>query len=223
MGKNLIFSEGRNILIFSLATVGFSFILHMLLKNNYYTLSFIALLIFIVGIIFIFFTIYFFRNPNRYILYQEDDPILICPADGRIVDISEGNFEGYNKKISIFLSPFNVHVNWVPMDGKILDIKYKEGQFVAAYVPKSSLLNERNDIIIEHKDHGKILVRQIAGRVARRIICWIKKGDEVKSGQKYGMIKFSSRVDVFLPENVTLEIKLYQRVTGGKTILGRWK
>lgn len=170
------------------------------------------------------FCFYFFRNPER--ICREalaDSNILICPADGKIVDISydpQAGFKGYYYKISIFLSPLDVHVNWIPIAGTIQKVEYVPGAFMMAFLPKSSELNEHNDVIIDH--NGKtILLRQIAGTVARRIVCWIKEGQKVVAGQKYGMIKFSSRVDILLPKEVSLEITCGQKVYGGKTVLGR--
>lgn len=219
--KNLIFSEGKNILIISILTFFVLFIAHTFLKTSFPKISFILLLVSLFCIIFLLFSFYFFRNPDRK-LEKIDQDILICPADGKIIDIVQGDFDGFDQKVSIFLSPLDVHVNWISMTGKIVDIKYKAGQFIAAFVPKSSIFNERNDIVIQDSKNRSILLRQIAGTVARRIVCWLKIGQDVKIGQKYGMIKFSSRVDILLPKNVSLNVKLNQKVLGGNTILGRW-
>lgn len=170
------------------------------------------------------FCLYFFRNPERSCLECATDPqVIVCPADGRVVDISydpQGGLQGYFYKISIFLSPLDVHVNWIPISGTIKEINYVPGAFMMAFLPKSSELNEHNDIIIG-RDEKTILVRQIAGTLARRIVCWISSGQEVAVGQKYGMIKFSSRVDIFLPRETEVVIRSGQKVYGGKTILGR--
>ncbi len=170
------------------------------------------------------FCYYFFRNPERTCPEALIDAnVLVCPADGRVVDVSydpNGGFKGYHYKVSIFLSPLNVHVNWIPISGIIQKIEYVPGKFMMAFLPKSSELNEHNDVIIAHHDKT-ILVRQIAGTVARRIVCWAKQGQEVSAGQKYGMIKFSSRVDILLPKEVSLEVNVGQNVYGGKTVLGR--
>ena len=169
-----------------------------------------------------FFCLYFFRNPER-ICFElfSDDSILVCPADGKVVDISKENIENYAQKVSIFLSPLDVHVNWLPTYGKIKEINYRPGKFIVAYAPKSSELNERNDIIIEN-NKGQILVRQIAGFAARRICCWVETCDSVEAGQKFGMIRFGSRVDILFPSNVKISVKIGQKVKGGETILGRW-
>lgn len=170
------------------------------------------------------FCFYFFRNPER--ICPEaliDQNVLVCPADGKIVDISydpDGGFKGYHYKVSIFLSPLDVHVNWTPISGIIQKIEYVPGKFMMAFLPKSSELNEHNDIMIKNGQRT-ILVRQIAGTVARRIVCWVKQGEDVHAGQKYGMIKFSSRVDILLPKDTALAVQCGQKVFGGKTVLGR--
>ena len=173
------------------------------------------------------FSFYFFRNPHRQCLELATDPsIIVCPADGKIVDIQYDSQKGlcdYAQKVSIFLSPLDVHVNWIPMTGNIKRITYKPGAFKFAFLPKSSELNERNDVLTKHSGGQQILVRQIAGSIARRICCWVKEGQEVFAGQKFGMIRFGSRVDVFLPESVELAIKMGQHVYGGQTVLGRWQ
>jgi len=171
--------------------------------------------------------IWFFRNPDRICpAVSGDDSVLVCPSDGKVVDVqqsSDNEFEGYAQKVSIFLSVFDVHVNWLPMSGIIKAVNYKSGAFKLAFLPKSSDLNERNDIIVEDEKGRTILVRQIAGLIARRICCWVKKDENVNVCQKYGMIRFGSRVDILLPENVTIEVKKGNSVYGGQTILGRWK
>ncbi|HSW73918.1 MAG TPA: phosphatidylserine decarboxylase family protein [Candidatus Limnocylindria bacterium] len=169
------------------------------------------------------FSFYFFRNPDRVCVQALTDPaIIVCPADGKIVDIQrDGNtLEGYAYKISIFLSPFDVHVNWSPVAGVVEAVTYRPGTFSLAFLPKSSELNERNDVRIVMPDGRTVLVRQIAGTIARRICCWVKEGDELKAGQKIGMIRFGSRVDLFLPVNVELMVGRGQRVYGGHTVIG---
>lgn len=172
------------------------------------------------------FSFYFFRNPERVCPQaHHDTSIIVSPADGKIVDVQfdENNgFDGYAQKVSIFLSPVDVHVNWTPTAGTINDVTYKRGKFMMAFLPKSSELNERNDITITRDDGKHLKVRQIAGTIARKIRCWVCKEQRVTVGQKYGMIKFGSRVDVLLPADAKLEIGEGQKVYGGQTILGRW-
>lgn len=187
---------------------------------------FFSRILFWVAVLTFVFCFYFFRNPDRVCAQAiVDSNALVCPADGTVVAIdysAQNEFEGYGQKISIFLSPLNVHVNWTPMAGTITKIAYKPGAFLPAFLPKSSELNERNDVCIEDTKSRKIMLRQIAGTVARRIVCWVHEGQSVAVGQKYGMIKFSSRVDIFLPKGVALDIVVGQCVYGGCTVLGRW-
>lgn len=179
----------------------------------YITLLLISLNIFI---------LYFFRNPRRIIPDHED--CIVAPADGKVIDIrecSEDLFPGENVfKISIFMSVFNVHVNRIPTSGRIIDVIYREGKFISANFDKASQFNERNALLLERDDKRKILFIQIAGLIARRIVCWVKKGDHVLRGERFGLICFGSRLDVFLPLETKISIRVGQRVTAGETILG---
>jgi len=149
---------------------------------------------------------------------------VVAPADGKVVFVGEcieDRFLGEKAlKISIFMSVFNVHINRIPTSGKILSIRYRKGRFLSANLDKASLANEQNAVCLETEDKRRILLIQIAGLIARRIICWIKRGDEVTKGQRFGLICFGSRVDIFLPQNVKIDVKVGQRVKGGETILG---
>jgi len=175
---------------------------------------------------FFLFSLYFFRNPVRICKEAIDDlSVLICPADGKVVDIvydKNKGLDGYAQRVSIFLSAFDVHVNWAPISGTVKEVKYKKGAFKLAFLPKSSELNERNDLLLLGQNDKTIKVRQIAGLVARRICCWVTEGEHIRGGDKYGMIRFGSRVDIFLPEDVKLNVGVGQRVYGGQTVLGRW-
>lgn len=210
--SNLIWTEGQKIFLILLFLMVFGW--------------FIWQLLFLVSTIFLVCCFYFFRNPSRNCpAAHSDDTILICPADGRVIDIQydpHSELEGYAYKVSIFLSVFDVHVNWIPMAGTVKKIVYKPGMFMLAFLPKSSLLNECNDVVIVGKQERTILVRQIAGWIARRICCWIKESEDLTVNQKYGMIRFGSRVDTFLPNNVMLAVKKGEYVYGGQTVLGRW-
>ena len=149
-----------------------------------------------------------------------DENVIICPADGRVVDVQQGDFNGYAQRVSIFLSPLDVHVQWAPFTGVAQDIIYKKGTFSMAFLPKSSELNERNDVVFVDEHQRLVVVRQIAGTIARRICCWISSGDSVVAGDKYGMIRFGSRVEIFLPAKVHISVQKSERVYGGQTVLG---
>ncbi|MFQ5454963.1 MAG: phosphatidylserine decarboxylase family protein [Nitrospirota bacterium] len=168
------------------------------------------------------FTAWFFRNPERQTDAEEEE-IILSPADGKIIElkkIRENRFLDKDViKVSIFMNLFNVHINRIPYTGRVEKISYNHGKFLSANREKASLENEQNAIIID-TDKGRILFIQIAGLIARRIACWIKEGDMVKRGQRFGLIKFSSRVDIFLPADMELRIKKGCKVKAGETILG---
>ena len=202
-----------------LAKDGFIFILPLLiitvlmfLISFYWTTA-------IFGLGFLFVT-WFFRDPERRI--PNEPNVIVSPADGKITEIVTEN-EPINgklcKRVTIFLSVFNVHVNRVPIEGTIEDIRYNPGKFLAAFNPKASMDNEQNLILINN-GRTHIFVKQIAGLIARRIVCWPKKGDYYESGQRYGLIRFGSRVDILLPENTKLSVACGDKVSGGKSIIG---
>ena len=168
------------------------------------------------------FVIWFFRNPEREIPAGEG--VVVAPADGRIIEIKEVAEERILKnqslKISIFMNVFNVHVNRIPYSGKIVDILYNKGKFVSANKEKASLENEQNAVLLETPEGKKILFVQIAGLIARRIACWVEKGDLVERGQRFGLIRFGSRVDIYLPLGVKLHVSLGDKTKAGTTILG---
>jgi len=172
-------------------------------------------------VVFIFFIIRFFRYPNRTI--EKNPNAIYAPADGKIVvieKIKENNFFGEDRiQISIFMSVMNVHVNFYPISGEIIEQEYYEGDKMVAWHPKSSELNEHMSVVIEDEQNRKVLVKQIAGALARRIVCKAKKGDIVKQGDELGMIKFGSRVDVLLPTNALINVKVGEKVRAKKTIL----
>ncbi len=165
----------------------------------------------------------FFRNPIREILLP-DDNIIYAPADGKVVVIEEvvepEYFKDKRKQVSIFMSPTNVHVNRNPIGGTVNYFKYHAGKYLVAWHPKSSTENERTTVVI---DNGKeeILLRQIAGALAKRIVNYLEEGDTVEQGKDMGFIKFGSRVDLFLPIDAKIEVELQQKVKGNKTIIAR--
>ena len=165
----------------------------------------------------------FFRSPKRE-FKSGDEKVIMCPADGKIVVIERTIEPEYFKderiQVSIFMSATNVHVNWFPVHGEIVYYYYHPGKHMVAFNPKASLENERATTVIQTDDHKRILVRQIAGAMARRIKCYPKVGEPVTQGDELGFIKFGSRVDLLLPVDTKLDIVLNQKVTGKKTIIG---
>jgi phosphatidylserine decarboxylase len=169
-----------------------------------------------------FFIICFFRNPERY--FKDEDKLVICPADGKVIRIEEvevqGTISGRFKKISIFMNVFNVHVNRAPYDGKIEKIYYHKGKFLSANLDKASAENERNEVMIRTKDGRVIWAVQIAGLIARRIVCWTSEGTDISKGERFGLIRFGSRVEVFLPSDSRIVVNLNAKVRAGQTPLG---
>jgi phosphatidylserine decarboxylase len=174
------------------------------------------------GGLFLFVT-WFFRDPERVI---PDDPnAIVSPGDGKIVEIvpeKDPLLEENYTRVSIFLNVFNVHVNRVPIAGKILTTRYNPGKFLNAASHKASLDNEQSAILLNN-GHVTILVKQIAGLIARRIVCWAKEGDEYQRGQRYGLIRFGSRMDIFVPEGTNIEVVVGDKVNGGSSIIGYLK
>lgn len=166
----------------------------------------------------------FFRNPSRNTIINENH--IIAPADGKVVIIEEADepeyFKGKRLQISIFMSPLNVHVNRNPASGIIKFFKYHPGKYLVAWHPKSSTLNERTTVVLEAKNKKEVLYRQIAGAVARRIVWYVKEGQQVEQGAEYGFIKFGSRIDLFLPLDTKVKVNLDQKVVGGETVIAEW-
>lgn len=166
----------------------------------------------------------FFRNPRRHTL--KNDTKIISPADGKIVIIKKVTEREYFKKkclqISIFMSPINVHVTRYPIGGKIVYSKYHPGKYLFAWHPKSSEKNERTTIVVENKKIGKILYRQIAGALARRIVNYAKTNETAIQGEDAGFIKFGSRIDLFLPINCKINVNLNEKVRGGESIIAEF-
>ena len=179
----------------------------------------------IIAVAFVFFgfTLNFFRDPER--VSPSGDNIIISPADGKVVSIKKITenefFKGEALQISIFMSPLNVHVNRIPVSGKVSHLRYVPGEFFAAFEDKASEKNEQTIIGLEN-NRGKVLFKQIAGFVARRIVCNLQVGDSVSAGARFGMIKFGSRVDVFMPPSSIPKVALDQTAVGGETILAEF-
>jgi phosphatidylserine decarboxylase len=191
----------------------------------------IGIIFFIIGMTFLgfimaflsLFILYFFRDPDRTAL--ADEKTVFTPADGKILEIrnieNSGNPLGMPCiKVSIFMSLLNVHVNIIPICGKVSRIEYNPGKFFSADLDKASEYNENNLITLLTDSGRTIVVIQIAGLIARRIVCWVKENDYVKSGQRFGLIRFGSRLDIYLPENSRITVQKSQKVKAGETILG---
>jgi len=175
------------------------------------------------SLLFYIFILFFFRLPERNL---EPDPGLVyAPADGKVVVIEEAEEKEYFRdlrlQVSIFMSPFNMHSNRYPVSGRIKYVEYHPGNYMVAWHPKSSELNERTTTVIQTESGKEILVRQIAGAVARRIVTYSKENQDVKQGDELGFIKFGSRVDIFLPPGTRIEVPILQQVKANKSIIAR--
>jgi len=210
--------EGRSIVaLFFVGFLAINLLVYFFISANpivTYTLGAVSFLIFL-------FVVRFFRKPSRVLI--TDDNTIYAPADGTVMVIEETNEDEYFKdkriQVSIFMSVWNVHINWFPISGIIKYCKYHPGKFLIARLPKSSTENERTSVVLEDKNTRQILVRQIAGIVARRIICYAKEEKEVTQNSEMGFIRFGSRVDVFLPLDAKIHVKLGQKTTGTKTVV----
>jgi phosphatidylserine decarboxylase len=175
----------------------------------------------LVSLVLTLFVLFFFRDPERTI--PEGKGLVVSPADGKVIVIKDIYEPAYLKQevkqISIFLSVFNVHVNRAPIGGAIEVVKYNPGKFHVASVDKASLDNEQTSMVIA-AGKDKILVKQIAGLIARRIVCYARPGDTIKTGERYGLIRFGSRVDIFLPKTAEIRVKLGDRVRGAQDVIG---
>lgn len=208
--------EGQKIIFVTLLIVGSLFLIIDLIEIPWLVKTLqIGLLIFFVLIL------QFFRNPKRHT--KRNDKQVISPVDGKVVVIEEVEESEYFKdkrlQVSVFMSPINVHVTRYPIGGKVLFSKYHPGKYLVAWHPKSSEENERTTVVVENATFGKVLYRQIAGALARRIVNYAKKDQNVVQGTDAGFIKFGSRVDLFLPLNTKLKVQLNQKVKGGESII----
>lgn len=181
--------------------------------------AFVLSLVFAVLTVFV---AYFFRDPDR--TFAPEQGLIVSPGDGKVVVIDtlpHHDFIGANTiQVSIFLSVFDVHINRTPADGRIDYVNYNPGKFFAAYEDKASMLNEQTEIGLTTEDGRKIAFKQIAGIIARRIVCTLEPGDEVVAGERCGLIRFGSRVDILLPPDSRLAVKLGDRVKGGESTIG---
>jgi phosphatidylserine decarboxylase len=217
-----IHKEGYKIIAGTLIAAG------IIIFGSHYGLgsdSIIFWLIALTVLVFVYLVIQFFRLPSRSNTSKPNE--LVAPCDGKVVVIEEVEepeyFKGKRLLISIFMSPLNVHANWVPCEGTVKYAKYHKGLYLVAWHPKSSTENERTTIVVERKPGQEVLFRQIAGAVARRIVYYVKPGDRVERNQQFGFIKFGSRVDVFLPIGTTVNVKIGDVTKGNETLLATWK
>ncbi len=183
----------------------------------------LLILIWLIGLTLFTLIVQFFRIPKRSFTADEND--IICPADGKVVVIEEVEETEYFKdkriQVSVFMSPLNVHANYNPIAGIIKYVKYHKGLFLVAWHPKSSTDNERSTVVTQHKSGKEVLFRQVAGAVARRICYYIQENQDVQAGEEYGFIKFGSRIDLFLPLDSTINVKIGDVVKGKVTKIGK--
>ncbi|MCC5916544.1 MAG: phosphatidylserine decarboxylase family protein [Cryomorphaceae bacterium] len=214
-----IHPEGKRIL----ATTFFSLVIINILVYQFLGRHWLTFSLMIISIVIYVLVLQFFRNPKRNI--QPDPDVVIAPADGKVVVIENTQedeyFKGARLQVSIFMSPLNVHVNRYPIGGTIDFAKYHPGKYLVAWHPKASTLNERTTVVVENETWGKVLYRQIAGAVARRIVMYPKEGMQVMQGADSGFIKFGSRLDIFLPPDTPVDVKIGDVVKGGETIICR--
>jgi phosphatidylserine decarboxylase len=167
------------------------------------------------------FMAYFFRDPQRSV--PKEAGLVVSPADGKVTRVERLSSEAEDSPtvVSIFLSPFDVHVNRAPIAGEVIDVTYTKGRFIAATSDNASLVNEQNALTIKG-EKMTVVCKQIAGVLARRIVCWSRPGDSLGLGERFGLIKFGSRTDLVLPRQVEVLVKVGERVSGGVTIIGRY-
>lgn len=217
----VIHREGYKILINLFILLSLIIIAIFYFFPNSYNLQNISVIISIVCYLMI---LQFFRSPRRVTVVNDNH--IIAPADGKVVVIEEVEeteyFNDKRKQISIFMSPVNVHINRNPISGVVTYFKYHSGKYKVAWHPKSSTENERTTIVVEGHNNHSILIRQIAGALAKRIVWYLQAGEEVKQGEELGFIKFGSRVDVFVPLDVKVNVVLGQKTKGGKTVIAEF-
>jgi phosphatidylserine decarboxylase len=169
------------------------------------------------------FLTYFFRDPDRY--PPADPPVVVAPADGKVMVAGPAEPDvtppGDWFQVSIFLSPLDVHVNRVPFGGRLTRVDYRPGRFLAAYQPRAAAENERTELSVE-RDGRRVIFRQVVGVLARRIVCRVSEGDQLETGQRFGLMKFGSRMDVFLPPDAILLVRVGDMVRGGETVIARF-
>ncbi len=214
----MLHKEGKaTIFITLLVLFGLNALVHWLAPD----ITWLQNLLLVASIVMLVIVLQFFRNPE--VITPQNESHVISPADGKVVVIEEVEetefFQGRRIQVSVFMSPFNVHVNRNPIAGIVKYFKYHPGKYLVAWHPKSSTENERTTTVIEKSNGVQVLFRQIAGAMARRIVWYVKEGQAVKQGGEMGFIKYGSRVDIFLPLDAKIRVELDQKVTGGKSLL----
>ena len=209
--------EGKNIMLgFAIAVFGL-----IVLTENFISITWLAHSISFILLVFLYLIIQFFRVPHRTINAKEGT--VLCPADGKVVVIEEVDEPEFLKtkciQISVFMSPLNVHVNWFPVNGKVLYEKYHPGKYLVAWHPKSSTENERTTTVVETPTGKQILFRQVAGALAKRIVNYAKVGNSAEQGKEFGFIKFGSRIDLYLPLDANIQVKIGDKVKGQITTI----
>ena len=209
--------EGHKIIFVTLVIVVATF----LLVDSFITIQWLRTLVLIVLLGFFILILQFFRNPKRHTVLN--DKQVVSPVDGKVVVIEEVFEKEYFKEkrlqVSVFMSPINVHVTRYPISGNVIFSKYHPGKYLVAWHPKASEENERTTVVVENKTYGKVLYRQIAGALAKRIVNYAQQNDKAKQGSDSGFIKFGSRVDLFLPLDTNIKVKLNQKVLGGESVI----
>jgi len=217
-----IHKEGRRILFVTLLVlIALNLVLYYWNKGN----DLVNYLVTGATVIIFLLILQFFRSPFRHMFTHED--LLLAPADGKVVVIEKVHepeyFDDERMQISIFMSPINVHVTRNPISGIVKYFKYHPGNYLVAWHPKSSTLNERTTVVVESDAGPLVLFRQIAGAMARRIVWYVNEGDEVTQGEEFGFIKFGSRVDLFVPLDTVVKVEMGQKVKGGETVICQLK
>jgi phosphatidylserine decarboxylase len=215
-----IHKEGYKILAFGFIAL---LVVNIIVNIIWYDHTLVKWAFMICSMMLYIFLLFFFRWPARHL--EPDNGLVYAPADGKVVVIEDTfereYFNDIRLQVSIFMSPFNVHSNRYPVSGRIKYVRYHPGNYMVAWHPKSSELNERSSIVIETKDGTEILIRQIAGAVARRIVTYSKENQDVLQGDELGFIKFGSRVDVFLPVGTEIEVPILQQVKANKSVIAK--
>lgn len=209
--------EGHKIIFVTLVIIVASF----LLVDSFITTQWLRTLVLILLLGFFILILQFFRNPKRHTAFN--DKQVVSPVDGKVVVIEEVFEKEYFKEkrlqVSVFMSPINVHVTRYPIGGHVIYSKYHPGKYLVAWHPKASEENERTTVVVENETYGKVLYRQIAGALAKRIVNYAKQNDKAVQGSDSGFIKFGSRVDLFLPLNTKINVQLNQKVRGGESVI----